>query len=131
MPRGHVPLDGRLQSRFVRQSNPTQNVSVLPSNGDHLPFMRKSTITYRSGFFRFTSHTLHLVRKAMHQLSADTGIDGGYLWRIVRGERAEVSREVLMLISMSMALDRSYVDQHIELANWPLDSGGYKVLRGR
>jgi Cro/C1-type HTH DNA-binding domain len=69
-------------------------------------------------------------RKTIYQLSADTGIDGTYLWRIVRGERVEVSREVLMLISVAMVLDREQADQVVEMANRLLDAGGYKVLRG-
>jgi Cro/C1-type HTH DNA-binding domain len=70
-------------------------------------------------------------RKTIYQLSADTGIDGAYLWRIVRGERVEVSREVLLLISIAMVLDRDHADQLIEMVNRFLDAGGYKVLRGR
>ncbi len=70
-------------------------------------------------------------RKTIYQLSADTGVDGTYLWRIVRGERVEVSREVLLLISIALVLDNGRADSLIETANRLLEAGGYKVLRGR
>lgn len=69
-------------------------------------------------------------RKTIYQVSSDTGIDGAYIWRIVRGERVEVSREVLMLLSMAMVLDKTRVDEVVYMANRLLDAGGYKVLRG-
>lgn len=68
-------------------------------------------------------------QKTIYQLSTDTGIDGAYIWRIVRGQRVEVSREVLMLISIALVLDRSRGDQLIEMANRLLDAGGYKMLK--
>lgn len=51
--------------------------------------------------------------------------------RIVRVQRLEVSGEVLMLISMALVLDKSRVDQLVEMANRLLDAGGYKRLRNR
>lgn len=74
---------------------------------------------------------LQVSRKTIYQLSADTGIDGAYIWRIVRGERVEISREVLLLMSISLVLDKSQSDQVVEMANQLLDAGGYKVLRAR
>lgn len=70
-------------------------------------------------------------RKTIYQVSADTGIDGAYIWRIVRGDRVEVSREVLLLLSLAMVLDRSRLDEVVEIINRVLDAGGYRQLRGR
>src|SRR5436309_1743818 len=72
---------------------------------------------------------LQVSRKTIYQLSADTGIDGAYIWRIVRSERQEVSREVLVLLSISLVLDKLLADQVVEMANELLDAGGYKKLR--
>lgn len=72
---------------------------------------------------------LQVSQKTIYQLSADTGIDGTYIWRIVRGERVEISREVLLLISLSLVLDKSQSDKVVEMANRLLDAGGYKMLR--
>jgi transcriptional regulator with XRE-family HTH domain len=69
--------------------------------------------------------------KTIYQLSADTGIDASYIWRIVRGERVEVSREVLMLISVALVLDKSHLDRVVETANKLLEAGGYKTLKGK
>ncbi len=74
---------------------------------------------------------LNEYRKTIYQISADTGIDGAYIWRIVRGERVEVSREVLLLISIAMILDTPNQEKLVETANRLLDAGGYKKLRGR
>jgi hypothetical protein len=65
------------------------------------------------------------------QLSIDARIDGTYLWRTRRGERVEVSREVLVLISMTIVLDKAHADQVVEMANRLLDTGGHRMLRGR
>ncbi len=70
-------------------------------------------------------------KRTISQLSADIGIDEPYLRRIGRGERVEVSREVLLLIGMAMVLDKSHMRQVIEVVNPLLDAGGYKVLRDR
>jgi hypothetical protein len=69
-------------------------------------------------------------QKTIYQLSVDTGIDGAYIWRIVRGERVEVSREILMLMAIALVVDKMQVEQVVEMANRLLDAGGYKVLRG-
>lgn len=71
---------------------------------------------------------LQVANKTIYQVSADTGIDGAYLWRIARGERVEVSREVLMLVSLALVLDKPKLDEVVEMANRLLDAGGYKVL---
>ena len=68
-------------------------------------------------------------RKTIYQVSADTGIDGTYIWRIARGERVEVSREVLILISIALVLEKEKSDQVVEMVNRLLDAGGYKRLR--
>lgn len=96
----------------------------------HSQYARSDEATYDPLSVRLRE-ILQESRKTIYQVSADTGIDGAYIWRIVRGERVEVSREVLMLLSMAMILDKSSVDQVIEMANRLLDAGGYKVLRGR
>ncbi len=69
--------------------------------------------------------------KTIYQLSADTGIDAAYIWRIVRGERAEVSREVVIKIGLAMVLEQKQYDQVLETLNPLLDSAGYRVLWGR
>ncbi len=58
------------------------------------------------------------------QLSIDARIDGTYLWRIGRGERVEVSREVLMLIGIAMVLDKDRAEEVVEIANRLLDAAG-------
>jgi hypothetical protein len=74
---------------------------------------------------------LRLSNKTTYQLGADAGIVGADIRRIVRGEKVEVSRLVLVLISLTMVLDKSRLDQVAEMANPLLEAGGYKQLRGR
>jgi hypothetical protein len=64
--------------------------------------------------------------KTIYQLSTYKCIDSTYSWRIARWERDEVSREVLLLIDIAMVLDKSRVDQVIEMANRLLDAGGIR-----
>ncbi len=48
----------------------------------------------------------------------------------MRGERVEVSREVLLLISIAMVLHTPDQEKLVETANWLLDAGSFKKLRG-
>ena len=48
--------------------------------------------------------------------------------RAVRGERVEVSRKVLVLISIAIVLNKEQAEQVVVMANRLLDAGGYKVL---
>ena len=67
--------------------------------------------------------------KSIYQLSNDSGVDSAYIWRVLNSERHEVSREVLIVISLALVLDERSVDTIIEVANDLLDAVGYKSLR--
>lgn len=69
--------------------------------------------------------------KSVYQLSRDSGVDATYLWRILRGERLEVSREVLILVSTALTADAERVDEFTFIANELLDAAGYRMLRDR
>lgn len=69
-------------------------------------------------------------RKTIYEISAITGIDAAYIWRIVRGERVEISREVVIKISLALVLDKDRYDEVIPTADFLLDGMGYKMLRG-
>lgn len=72
---------------------------------------------------------LQVCHKTIYQVSAVTAIDGAYIWRIVRGERIEISREILILIGLALILEKSQFDKVVEILNWLLDKGGYRMLR--
>lgn len=67
--------------------------------------------------------------KSIYQLSNDSGVDSAYIWRVLNGERHEVSREILILISVGLILDVRRVEKIVEVANELLDAAGYKPLR--
>ena len=67
--------------------------------------------------------------KSIYRLADDSGVDGSSIWRIENGERRELTRETLMLLSLGMVLNRNQVEQVIEAANEILDAAGLKMLR--
>lgn len=73
----------------------------------------------------------HLDRsgKSIYELSKDSGIDAAYIWRMLKSEKREVSREVLILLSVALVEDESRVDTLVDVANDLLDAAGYRVLR--
>ncbi len=52
------------------------------------------------------------------------------VWRIARGQRVEVSPEILMLMAIALVVDKTQAERVVEMANRLLDAGRYKVLRG-
>lgn len=66
---------------------------------------------------------------SLPKLSQASGIDVAHIWRIEQGEHSNVSREVLILLSMGMILDTATLDQVVEIANELLDAAGLKMLR--
>lgn len=66
---------------------------------------------------------------SLQKLAEVSGVDVAHIWRIKQGEHANVSREVLILLSMGMVLDSRTVDQVVEIANEILDAAGLKMLR--
>lgn len=67
--------------------------------------------------------------KSIYQLSNDSGVDSAYIWRVLNSERREVSREILILMSVALVLDERSVDALVEVANALLDAAGYRPLR--
>lgn len=63
------------------------------------------------------------------QLADRSGVDVAHIWRIEHGEHQNVSREVLILLSIAMVLGSQSVDLIVEVANEILDSAGLKMLR--
>lgn len=62
----------------------------------------------------------------IYHLSQVTGIDGAYLWRIVRGEQVEVSREILILIVLALVLDEESFRKAVCALNILLPAGGFR-----
>ncbi len=77
--------------------------------------------------------TLQKCRQAsgmsLAKLAQTSGIDVAHIWRIEQGEHSNVSREVLLLLSMGMVLDAGTLDQVVEIVNEILDAAGLKMLR--
>lgn len=63
------------------------------------------------------------------QLADRSGVDVAHIWRIEQGEHQNVSREVLILLSLAMVLGSQSVDLVVEVANEILDAAGLKMLR--
>jgi len=63
------------------------------------------------------------------QLADRSGVDVAHIWRIEQGEHQNVSREVLILLSIAMVLGSESVDLIVEVANEILDAAGLKMLR--
>ncbi|HZQ06357.1 MAG TPA: helix-turn-helix transcriptional regulator [Anaerolineae bacterium] len=63
------------------------------------------------------------------QLADRSGVDVAHIWRIEQGEHQNVSREVLILLSIAMVLGSESVDLIVDVANLILDSAGLKMLR--
>ncbi len=63
------------------------------------------------------------------KLAEAGGIDVAHIWRIEQGEHQNVSREILILLSMAMVLDTATIDRVVEVANQILDAAGLKMLR--
>lgn len=67
--------------------------------------------------------------KSIYRLADDSDVEGSSIWRIENGERKELTRETLLLLSLGMVLNARQVDQVIEVANEILDAAGLKMLR--
>lgn len=67
--------------------------------------------------------------KSIYRLAEDSGVEGSSLWRVEQGERKDLTRETLLLVSLGLVLNSRQVDQVIEVANEILDAAGLKVLR--
>jgi len=67
--------------------------------------------------------------KSTTKLAYDSGLDVAHVWRIEQGERQQVSREILVVLSLGLVLDADQVDEVIAVANQLLDAAGLKTLR--
>ncbi|MCC7162467.1 MAG: helix-turn-helix domain-containing protein [Anaerolineae bacterium] len=67
--------------------------------------------------------------KSIYRLAEDSGVEGSSIWRIESGERKDLTRETLLLLSLGVVLNSRQVDQVIEVANEILDAAGLKMLR--
>lgn len=67
--------------------------------------------------------------KSIYRLAEDSGVEGSSIWRIETGERKDLTRETLLLLSLGVVLNSRQVDQVIEVANEILDAAGLKMLR--
>lgn len=63
------------------------------------------------------------------QLADRSGVDVAHIWRIEQGEHQNVSREVLILLSIAMVLGSESVDLIVDVGNEILDAAGLKMLR--
>lgn len=63
------------------------------------------------------------------QLADRSGVDVAHIWRIEQGEHQNVSREVLILLSIALVLGSQSVDLVVDVANEILDAAGLKMLR--
>lgn len=63
------------------------------------------------------------------RLAERSGIDVAHLWRIEQGEHQNVSREILILLSIALIVDSTAVDHIVNVANEILDAAGFKLLR--
>ena len=66
---------------------------------------------------------------SLYRLAERSGIDYAHLWRIEQGEHQNVSREILLLLSIALVVDTAAVDHIVEVANDILDAAGFKLLR--
>lgn len=67
--------------------------------------------------------------KSIYRLADDSGVDGATIWKLEKGERKEMTRESLLLLSLGIVLNARQVDQVIEVANEILDAAGLRMLR--
>jgi hypothetical protein len=72
--------------------------------------------------------SLQTHQQTIYHLSEVTGVDGTYIWRIVRGEQVEVSREVLILIALALVLDKETFAKVVQVLNLTLHAGGFRQL---
>lgn len=63
------------------------------------------------------------------QLAERSGVDVAHIWRIEQGEHQNVSREILILLSIAMVHGSQSVDLVVDVANEILDAAGLKMLR--
>ncbi len=87
------------------------------------------TDPWRNPLARALQKHLQRAGKSIYQLSNDSGIDAAYIWRVLNNKKNEVSREVLILLSIAFIVDDDEVDAIAEVANDLLDAAGYKTLR--
>ena len=66
---------------------------------------------------------------SLSQLADRSGVDVAHIWRIEQGEHQNVSREILILLSIALVLGSESVDLIVEVANEILDAAGLKMLR--
>lgn len=67
--------------------------------------------------------------KSIYRLAEDSGVEGSSIWRIENGQRKDLTRETLLLLSLGVVLNSRQTDQVIEVANEILDAAGLKMLR--
>ncbi len=67
--------------------------------------------------------------KSVYRLAGDSGVSSVNIWKMERGERQNVTRETLLLLSLAMVLNANQVDQVVEVANEILNAAGLKMLR--
>lgn len=67
--------------------------------------------------------------QSIYQLSQTSSVDAAYLWRIIRGEKHNVSREILILVAIALVLDGKTMERVITLINDLWDAAGFKKLR--
>ncbi len=66
--------------------------------------------------------------RSIYQLSNASGVDGAYIWRILRGERENVSREVVIRLGVALVLESDSAEKVIDTTNDLLDAAGFKRL---
>ncbi len=67
--------------------------------------------------------------RSIYELSNSSGVDAAYIWRIIRGERTNASREILILVAIALVLDGKTIKKVVEVTNDLLDAAGFKKLR--
>ncbi len=67
-------------------------------------------------------------RMSIYQLSQTSGVDGAYIWRILRGERENVSREVVIRLGVALVLEWAEAERVIDTTNELLNAAGFKRL---
>lgn len=67
--------------------------------------------------------------RSVYQISNTSGVDAMYLIRIMRGEKTNVSREVVIRIGVALVLEADHAEKVIETTNDLLDAAGFKRLQ--
>ena len=128
---------------MARQSQLSKERNSSPTNGNPVTTQSERTLVQQPYTDSPLSRPLELPRdwlaltlrecrehagKSIYQLAKDSGVDAPNLWRMERGERQNITRETLILLSLGMVLDEKQVEQIVEYANSILDAAGLKTL---